>query len=121
MQPCSDQNSSQFHALKGITINGAKKGILCDVCRGLQDGRSEDAVVLVMKKLETAKGKMLRSSEWINKDGLWCFHDRIYVPMIPELQCKIVEQHHNSWIAGHAGWWKTLELVSRSYWWPNMS
>jgi hypothetical protein len=41
--------------------------------------------------------------------------------MIPELQCKIVKQHHNSQIAGHAGQWKTLKLVSQSYWWPNMS
>jgi hypothetical protein len=52
---------------------------------------------------------------------LWHFQDCIYVPMIPELQRKIVEQHHDSRIAGHAGRWKTLELVSRSYWWPNMS
>jgi hypothetical protein len=78
-------------------------------------------VVIAMKKLETAKGKTLHSSEWMNDNGLWHFRDRIYVPMIPELRRKIVEQHHNSWIAGHAGRWKTLELVSRSYWWPNMS
>src|SRR6201996_4867352 len=28
---------------------------------------------------------------------------------------------HDSQIAGHSGRWKTLELVSRNYWWPNMS
>jgi len=28
---------------------------------------------------------------------------------------------HNTKIAGHAGQFKTLELVSRNYWWPNMS
>jgi hypothetical protein len=32
-----------------------------------------------------------------------------------------MEQHHNSRIAGHAGRWKTLELVARNYWWPQMS
>ena len=41
--------------------------------------------------------------------------------MIPELRRKIAEQHHNSKIGGHTGRWKTLELVSRNYWWPNMS
>jgi hypothetical protein len=41
--------------------------------------------------------------------------------MIPDLRRRIIEQHHDSWIAGHAGQWKTLELVSRNYWWPNMS
>ena len=28
---------------------------------------------------------------------------------------------HDSQIAGHSGRWKTLELVSQNYWWPNMS
>jgi hypothetical protein len=107
--------------LKGITIDGAEKGIFRDIRRGLQDGRSDDVVVIAMKKLETAKGKTLHSSEWMNDNGLWRFRDRIYVPMIPELRRKIVEQHHDSQIVGHAGQWKTLELVSRSYWWPNMS
>ena len=28
---------------------------------------------------------------------------------------------HDSRVAGHSGHWKTLELVSQNYWWPNMS
>ena len=28
---------------------------------------------------------------------------------------------HDSKIAGHAGRWKTLELVSQNHWWPQMS
>ena len=28
---------------------------------------------------------------------------------------------HDTHIAGHSGHWKTLELVSRNYWWPQMS
>src|SRR5580704_19485894 len=38
-----------------------------------------------------------------------------------DLRCRIVEQHHDSQVAGHPGRWKTLELVSRNYWWPQMS
>jgi hypothetical protein len=49
------------------------------------------------------------------------FRDKIYVPKDPELCRRIVEQHHNSCIAGHPGHFKTLELVSRNYWWPQMS
>jgi hypothetical protein len=78
-------------------------------------------VVLVMKELEKAKGKSLRSSEWVKEEGLWRFRNRIYVPMVPELRQRIAEQHHNSKIGGHVGHWKTLELISQSYWWPNMS
>ncbi len=29
--------------------------------------------------------------------------------------------HHNSKIGGHTECWKTLELVSQNYWWPQMS
>ena len=28
---------------------------------------------------------------------------------------------HDTKVAGHPGRWKTLELVSRNYWWPQMS
>ena len=43
------------------------------------------------------------------------------MPNIPELQQQIVKRYHNSHIAGHPGRWKTLELVSHNYWWPQMS
>jgi hypothetical protein len=67
------------------------------------------------------KGRMVRSSEWAQENGLWKFHDQIYVLMVPDLQCRITKQHHNLKIGGHAGRWKMLELISQSYWWPNMS
>jgi hypothetical protein len=74
-----------------------------------------------MKELDRSRGKTLQSLEWAQEDGLWKFRDRIYIPLIPDLRCRIAEQHHNSKIGGHAGHWKTLKLVSRSYWWLNMS
>jgi hypothetical protein len=49
------------------------------------------------------------------------FCGKIYVPNDRDLQCRIIEQHHDTRIAGHAGHFKTLELVSCNYWWPQMS
>jgi hypothetical protein len=49
------------------------------------------------------------------------FCGKIYVPNDRDLQCHITEQHHDTRIAGHAGRFKTLELVTRNYWWPQMS
>ena len=49
------------------------------------------------------------------------FRGKIYVPNDRELRRRIVEQHHDSRIAGHAGRFKTLELVAWNYWWPQMS
>ena len=33
----------------------------------------------------------------------------------------MVSLYHDTKVAGHPGHWKTLELVSRNYWWPQMS
>jgi hypothetical protein len=90
-------------ALEGITVEGAEWDILREVRKGLQDGWSEDAVMLAMRDLEKSESKTLRSSEWAKEDGLWRFCDCIYVPMIPDLRRRIAEQHHDSRIAGHAG------------------
>ena len=44
----------------------------------------------------------------------------IYVPDTSDLRCRIVSLCHDTKVAGHPGHFKTLELVSRGYWWPNM-
>jgi len=63
---------------------------------------------------------VLHADEWRQVDSLWYFRDKIYIPNILNLQQQISEQHHNSEIAGHAGHWKTLKLISWNYWWPHM-
>ena len=49
------------------------------------------------------------------------FRGKIYVPDVKDLWRQIVAQHHNTWITGHPGHWKTLELVTGNYRWPHMS
>ncbi|GLB45808.1 putative retrotransposable element tf2 155 kda protein type 1-like [Lyophyllum shimeji] len=90
-------------ALQGLSAAGEEDQILQDIRRGNREVRS------------------VRSAEWSEDQGILMFRGRIYVPNVPELHRQIVEQHHDSLVAGHPGCWKTLELVSRSYWWPQMS
>jgi hypothetical protein len=49
------------------------------------------------------------------------FRGKIYVPNDRDLRHRIIKQHHNTRIARHAGHFMTLELISRNYWWPQMS
>jgi transposase InsO family protein len=63
----------------------------------------------------------IKSTEWSESDGLLMFRGEIYVPNDRNLRCRIIKQHHDTCIAGHAGCFKTLELTSRNYWWPQMS
>ena len=53
--------------------------------------------------------------------GLLYFHGKIIVPRDKDLCCRILEQHHDTRVAGHTSHFKTLELVSQNYWWPQMS
>jgi len=78
-------------------------------------------VTQAITSLAKSHGKSLCADEWRQVDGLWYFCDKIYVPNILDLQQWIAEQHHDSKITGHAGHWKTLELISQNYWWPHMS
>ena len=63
----------------------------------------------------------MRSAEWDQRDGLLYFRGKVYVPPTHDLRRRIVAQHHDSRVTGHKGRFKTLDLVSRNYWWPQMS
>ena len=66
----------------------------------------------VVKELKSGRNKVFQTSEWQEENGLLFFRDRIYVPRDLTLRRRILEQHHDSHLAGHPGHWKTLELVS---------
>ena len=59
-------------------------------------------------------------SEWDELDGLLTFGGCIYVPNSKDLRRRIISQYHDSQVTGHPGRAKTLELISRDYWWPQM-
>ena len=107
--------------MEGVMFEGEEREVVQDIRRGVRDGKHDDAVAVVVQELLKSKAKSLCSAEWQINDGLVYFRDRLYIPNNRELQCRIVKQHHDSKLAGHPGRWKTLELVSRSYWWPQMS
>jgi hypothetical protein len=108
-------------ALFGLSPEGEERDILRDIRNANHAGKQENAVVQMAGDLRESKEKSVRASEWLECDGLLCFRDRIYVPNHPELHCCIALQHHDTKVAGHPGCWKTLELISRSYWWPQTS
>jgi Integrase zinc binding domain len=49
------------------------------------------------------------------------FRAKVYVPKDIELEREITWLHHDLLTARHLGWWRTMELVLRNYWWPGMS
>jgi len=61
--------------------------------------------------------------DWNYENGLLLYRGKIYIPHSVEdtLRQQIVQIHHDLLSAGHPDWWKTYELVSRNYWWPEMT
>jgi hypothetical protein len=109
----------RIHVLAGVRLEGDERNILQEVRCSLKDDVQEESVAKAARELWKDKGRgTIKSTEWSESDGLLMFHGKIYVPKDRELRCRIVEQHHDMRIAGHAGRFKTLELISCNYRWP---
>jgi hypothetical protein len=111
----------RIHVLAGVRLEGDECNILREVWWSLRDDVQEESVAKAARELWKDKSRgTTKSAEWSESDGLLMFCSKIYVPNDRDLRRRIVEQHHNTHIAGHAGRFKTLELVSRNYRWPQM-
>ncbi|KAJ9518314.1 hypothetical protein QJQ45_010218 [Haematococcus lacustris] len=58
----------------------------------------------------------------VDEHGLYHTKDKkqIVVPDCPELKARILLEMHDAQFAGHVGITKTLERISRVFWWPRM-
>jgi transposase InsO family protein len=112
----------RVHALTAVSVTGGERDILKDIKRATGSTQLEEAVAKAAKELRKDKQRgVVKKSEWEESEGLLMFNGKVYVPEHADLRRRILAQHHDSKVAGHPGRWKTLELVSRNYWWPNMS
>ena len=109
-------------ALEGLEFVGQERSLVREIRRHSKEASDlEDTVAKAVKALRKTGSQSLRSSEWDEADGLIYFCGKLYVPPGGDLRRRIVALCHDSTLAGHPGCWKTLELVSRNYWWPRMS
>ena len=46
---------------------------------------------------------------------------KIYIPKDEELRAEVIQLHHDVPVARYGGRWKTVELVMRNYWWPEVT
>ena len=113
----------QIHALRATIVRGPEVDLLKEIREGLRDGGAmEEPVAAAARQLQKDKRHgQVRKSEWSEAEGLLMFGGRIYVPEARDLRRRVISQYHDSRLAGHPGRAKTLELISRDYWWPQMS
>jgi hypothetical protein len=112
----------RIHTLAGVRLKGDEHNILQEVWHSLKDDVQEESVAKAARELQKDKGRgTIKSTKWSESDGLLMFYNKVYVPNDRDLRRCIIKQHHDMCIARHAGCFKTLELISRNYWWPQMS
>ena len=105
-------------SLQEVVIEGPEVEIL----EKIKKTRSKDEdVVRVVEKMKRAKIKELQGNEWQIERHLVLKEGKMYVPKDEELRTEIIRQHHDMPVAGHRGRWKTVELVTRNYWWPGVT
>ena len=71
--------------------------------------------------MKQAGVKMLRDEEQRKVDSVMYKKGKVYVPKDDKLRAEIIRLHHNMLIGGHRGQWKTVELVTRNFWWPGVT
>jgi len=110
-----------IRALEGVQLEGPEKDILREIRQGNRKADQEEPVAKTARELQQASGKMVCSAEWSEEEGVLRFRGKIYVPWSSDLCRRVVSLCYDTKVARHPRCWKTLELVSRNYWWPQMS
>ena len=78
--------------------------------------RDED-VIRVVEEMKKAGVKELRGEEWKLEGDLVLKEGKVYMPKDEELRAEVIRLHHDIPVVGYGGRWKTVELVTRNYWW----
>ena len=62
-----------------------------------------------------------KAQQFTLQNGALYFKDRIYVPTDPKLRLKLLQEYHDTPIAGYLRVEKTYEALSRNFYWPKMA
>jgi len=107
-----------IHSLQKIVIEGPE----IDRLEKIKKARSRDEdIVRIVEEMKKAKVKKLWENEWQMEGDLVLKGGKIYVQKNEELRAEVIWLYHDMPAAGHGGRWKTVELVTRNYWWPEVT
>ena len=107
-----------FCRLEEVIIKGPE----VDILEKIKKARSRDKdVVRIVEEMKKAKVKELQESKWQIEGKLVLKEEKVYVPKDKELRAEVIRLHHDVLAVGHGGRWKTVELVTRNYWWPGVT
>ncbi|KAF8749977.1 hypothetical protein RHS01_09605 [Rhizoctonia solani] len=96
--------------------------IVTEICSKLREDPSLEPIIKFLTKDADNAPPTIRKAyqdyDW-EEDLLW-YRGKLVVPDSEPIKERLMREFHNSPLAGHPGQQRTLELVSRTYWWPGM-
>ena len=105
-----------LHKLEEVIIEEPEVKII----EKIKKTRSKDEeIVRIVEEMRKTKMKAIQEEEWRIEGELK--EGKIYVPKDKELRVEIIWLYHDVLAAGYGGKWKTVEVVTRNYWWPGVT
>jgi hypothetical protein len=108
--------------IQALQMTAISMGINTELKQAIQEAIETDRLtgqklkdILLNGPRDATKGLQ----EWNLEDGLILYKGLVYVPNNENLKCKVVQQYYDELI-GHPGEWKTIELITRDFWWPGI-
>ncbi|QRW15577.1 Retrotransposable element Tf2 protein [Rhizoctonia solani] len=105
-----------------VNTSEAELEIVTEICLKLRDDSSLKPIIqFLTEDINNAPPsicKAYQDYDW-EEDLLW-YQGKLVVPDLEPLKERLLREFHNSPLVGHPGQQRTLELLSRSYWWPGM-
>ena len=106
-----------IHSIQEVLVEGPEVELL----EKIKKAKSNDKdVVRVVEEMKKAGVKELQGNEWKIEEDLVLKEGKVYVLKEEELKTEIIQLYHDMLAVGHRGRWKTVELVTRNYWWPRV-
>ena len=65
--------------------------------------------------------KVVQEDKWKIERNLVLKEQKIYVPKNEKLRAEIIQLHYDILVAGYGSRWKMTELVTRNYWWSEVT
>ena len=81
----------------------------------------DNEVIKVVEEMKQTGVKMLKDKKQQEVDGIMYKEEKVYVPKDDKLRAEIIRLYYNIPVEEHRGQQKTIELVTRNFWWPGVT
>ncbi|CCO37622.1 Retrotransposable element Tf2 155 kDa protein type 3 [Rhizoctonia solani AG-1 IB] len=119
--PPADQSMLPKSVFANVSLILPEKEIQARIERSLDHDESLSEILEHLQNKSSAPASIKQAfKDYEMEAGLLFYQGQILVPDAGDLREDLLRIYHNSPMAGHPGWQRTLELLSQAYYWPGI-